>query len=186
MQTEEPAGVEIYCAMAPGELLEPFEAGVDRLDARVFEVPDEDLDRAWPKDAAVGKWPIRVLLGHLADAELSFAHRMRRVVAEPGCEIGAWDEDAFIDAGHYGVVAMVEGDTPTRPAIGADVALLHTLRKWLGPWLAGLPAEAWERSGLHAQRGPMTLRDLVAYDTWHLERHAWFCNLKVDRLLGQA
>ena len=186
MQTEEPAGLDSYLAMDRSELIGRFVVGIDRLDGRVFELPSDDLDRAWPRDAGVGKWPIRVLLGHLADAEVSFVHRMRRVVAEPGCELGAWDDEAFIDAGHYGVIATSEGGEATRPPIGAAVAVIHTLRGWMGPWLADLPAEAWTKSGMHPERGPMSLKDILAYDTWHLERHAWFCNLKVAKLTGAS
>ena len=185
IQREEPASWESFRSMPTGDLIDRFEVGVDRLDARVFEIGDDGLDRAWPAEAGVGPWPIRVLLGHLADAEVSFAHRMRRVVAEPGSEIAVWDEHAFIDAGLYGVVAMSGGAKPVSPAIGGDVAAVHTMRRWLGPWLRSLPADAWQRSGLHAGRGPLSLTDLLAYDTWHLERHAWFCNLKVAKLLGE-
>lgn len=184
IQIDEPASLAEYRAMPVGELIDRFDIGVDRLDARVFELTPEDLDRAWPLDAGVGKWPIRVLLGHLADAEVSFVHRMRRVVAEPGCELGVWDDNAFIDAGLYGVLSMTEGQAPASPAIGADVAVIHTLRKWVGPWLRTLPLPAWSRLGLHPEHGPLSLRHVLAYDTWHLERHAWFCNLKVDRLLS--
>ena len=180
----DPGSVEDFRAMAAEVLIDRFEIGVDRLDLRVFEVPSEELDRAWLSDAGVGRWPIRVLLGHLADAEISLTHRMRRVVAEPGCELGVWDDQAFIDAGHYGVVAMAEGGSPSSPAIGGDVAVIHTLRRWTGPWLRTIPEAAWSRGGLHPERGPMSLQDLLAYTTWHLERHAWFCNLKVARLLA--
>lgn len=184
VQLQDPGTVEDFRAMSAEQLIERFEIGVDRFDHRVFEVASEDLDRAWPIDAGVGKWPIRVLLGHLADAELSLCHRMRRVVAEPGCEINAWDDQAFIDAGHYGVIAMTEGGTPSTPAIGADVAVIHTLRKWMGPWLKTMPHQAWSRLGVHPERGPMSLRHLLAYDVWHLEHHAWYCNLKVAKLLA--
>ncbi len=184
VQQENPGPVESFRSMVPEVLIERFEIGVDRLDRRVFEVGSADLDRAWPTDAGVGKWPIRVLLGHLADAEISLCHRMRRVVAEPGCEINAWDEQAFIDAGHYGVVAMAEGGTPSTPAIGADVAVIHTLRRWMTPWLRTLPHQVWSRLGVHPEHGPLSLAHMLAYDTWHLEHHAWHCNRKVARLLG--
>ncbi|MEL6797450.1 MAG: DinB family protein [Planctomycetota bacterium] len=184
VQSEDPGAIEDVRALSAKELVERFDIGVDRLDRRVFELTDGDLDWAWPEGDGVGLWPIRVLLGHLADAEISLCHRMRRVVAEPGCEIGAWDDQAFIDAGHYGVVAMTEGGTPSKPAIGADVAVVHTLRKWMTPWLRTLPHQAWSRLGVHPERGPMSVRHLLAYDVWHLERHAWYCNQKVVRLLG--
>ncbi|MEO1585472.1 MAG: DinB family protein [Planctomycetota bacterium] len=186
VQSADPGPVEGLQTLGVPALISRFAIGVDRLDARVFELPSEELDRAWPIEAGVGKWPIRVLLGHLADAELAYVHRMRRVVAEPGCEIALWDEHAFIDAGHYGVVAHAEGGDATRPPIGAAVAVIHTLRGWMGPWLSELPGDAWSKRGLHPERGLMTLRDLLVYDTWHLERHAWRCNQKVAKLADRS
>lgn len=169
-------------AMGPAELLARYRVGVERLDSRAFELSSEDLDRAWGQSAGVGKWPIRVLLGHLADAEVTFVHRMRRVVAEPGSEMGVWDDQAFIDAGLYGVVAMDEGGSAVSPPIGAAVAVLHTLRQWTGLWLADLPESRWRYAGMHPEHGPMTLKDLLAYATWHVEHHGYFCNMKVARL----
>lgn len=183
IQRDPAAPLEKFLVMTPAELLERYRVGVERLDSRVFDLSSEDLDRAWGAAAGVGKWPIRVLLGHLADAEVSFVHRMRRVVAEPGSEMGVWDDQAFIDAGLYGVVSMEEGGAPTSPPIGAAVAVLHTLRQWTALWLAELSEDRWRYAGLHPERGPMTLRDLLAYATWHLEHHGYFCNMKVARLV---
>ncbi len=42
------------------------------------------------------------------------------------------------------------------------------------------------RGGMHPQRGPQTVRGILAYDTWHLEHHARYLNAKVCRLLGPA
>ncbi|MEM1072055.1 MAG: DinB family protein [Planctomycetota bacterium] len=184
MTRQLPEGVEAFQASAPADLVDRYTIGVERLDRRVFDLDDDQLDRAWLPSAGVGRWPVRVLLGHLADAEVAFTHRLRRVVAEPGCEVRSWDQQAFIDAGHYGVVAMAEGAQPVAMPIGAAVGTVHTLRAWCGPWLRALPAQAWSRAGLHEERGPLTLVDLLAFDVWHLERHAFFCNAKIDALLG--
>lgn len=35
-----------------------------------------------------------------------------------------------------------------------------------------LPEEVFERTGTHTERGSVTLRDLVVYDTEHHEKHA--------------
>ena len=76
-------------------------AGLQRFDSRIFELSDEQMDMAFLPDAGVGRWPVRVLVGHLADAELAFIHRMRRAVAEENPVLAVWDENAFIDAGLY-------------------------------------------------------------------------------------
>lgn len=167
---------ESLAALTNAELIERFDIGVERFDARVFDLADSELDTAFRPESNIGRWPIRVLLGHLADAELSFVHRMRKVVAEDGPTLGAWDEDAFIDAGLYGTPET----GPSLP-IGASVATVHTLRKWTTPWLKTLADAAFQRVGLHTVRGEMTMRTILEYDVWHLEHHAWFLNKKVAK-----
>lgn len=156
-------------------LVERYARGVENFDRRIFELSDDQLDLAFLPDAGVGRWPVRVLLGHLADADLSYVHRMRRTVAEDNPLLSAWDENAAVDAGLY---------TGGRYPIGAFVAVVHTLRRWTAEWLASLTAEQWERQAMHAERGPMTVRKMVQDMTWHLEHHAHYLNLKVDRFLG--
>src|ERR1044071_1538478 len=73
--------VEQISALATPALLARFRKGVENLDRRMFWLKDAQLDSAFLPSAGVGRWPVRVLLGHLADAELAVAHRMRRTVA---------------------------------------------------------------------------------------------------------
>src|SRR5690606_14258592 len=79
------------------ELLERYAAGIENFDRRVVKLTDEQLDQAWLPEAGVGRWPARVLLGHLADAELVFVHRLRRAVAEENPVLSVWEENAFVD-----------------------------------------------------------------------------------------
>lgn len=120
-----------------------------------------------------------MLIGHLADAELSFVHRMRQVVAEDGPVFAVWDENAFIDRHLYGTP-----ETGRRYPIGGFLATIHTLRRWTAEWLATLPEADFARKGLHPERGPLSLRTIIEYDTWHLEHHGWFLNAKVRKLAG--
>jgi hypothetical protein len=173
--------IEDFAPLPASELIARFRVGVERFDRRVFELADAQLDTAFRPDAGVGRWPVRVLLGHLADAELSFVQRLRRVVAEDGPVLEAWDEEAFIDRGLYGTP-----ETGPQHPVGAYVAAVHTLRAWIGPWLGTLPAADFARQGLHSVRGPISFRTILEYDTWHLEHHAWYLNRKVARLLGEA
>jgi hypothetical protein len=120
---------------------------------------------------------VRVLLGHLADAELVFSHRMRRAVAEENPVLAVWDENAFIDAGLY---------NGGRYPIGGFVAAIHTLRRWTSEWLATLTPEQLARQAMHPERGPETVRWMLVLTTWHLEHHARFLNAKVCKMLGPA
>jgi hypothetical protein len=116
-------------------------------------------------------------MGHLADAELAFTHRMRRAVAEDNPVLAVWDENAFIDSGLY-----AGGEHP----VAGFIAVLHTLRRWTAEWLLTLTPEQLARKALHPERGEQTVRDILVYTTWHLENHTQYLNAKVCRMIGPA
>lgn len=168
-------------ALSWHELVARYAVGVDNFDRRVLSLHDAQLDTAFRPEAGVGRWPARVLLGHLADAELMQAHRMRRAFAEDGAVVALWDENAFIDAGIYGTPET----GPAHP-VGAFLAVIHATRQWMATWLRTLDDPARGRAILHPERGRLTIRALLEHTTWHLEHHAWFLNRKVARFLGDV
>ncbi|MFN0131205.1 MAG: DinB family protein [Phycisphaerales bacterium] len=173
---------ESFLALPTTDLVSRYRRGLERFDRRIFELSDAETDQAFLPDAGVGRWSVRILIGHLADAELAFSHRMRRAVAEDSPVLALWDEDAFVDAGLYG------GGPANTPGghypLGGFVAVIHTLRRWTSEWLATLAPQQWARNAMHPQRGPETVHSMVARTTWHLEHHARFLNAKVCRILG--
>lgn len=172
-----------FLALPIPALVARFAVGVENFDRRVVTLTDDQLDMAFLPDSGpnLGRWPVRVLLGHLADAELAFIQRMRRIVAEERPILQSWDENAFIDSGLYGT-----DRTPRehRQSIGAFIGTIFTLRKWTAEWLRSLEPSAFSRVGLHTERGEQSLKTILVYDTWHLEHHAAFLNAKVVRFLG--
>ncbi len=183
--------VEEFLAMSERDLIARYRRGVENYDRRVFWLNESQMDTAFLPEAGVGRWPVRVLLGHLADAEIVFVQRMRRVVGEESPIFQVWDENSFIDTNIYGISGP--GHAPSKEAdearvasaLGGFVAVVHTLRQWTGLWLESLPESAFARHGLHPQRGEQTLRTILAYDTWHVEHHARFLRLKLDKLIGE-
>jgi len=171
-------------------LVARYRRGIENIDRRVFDLDERQIDRAFLPDAGVGQWPVRVLVGHLADAELAYVHRFRRAAAEEAPLLAVWDENAFIDANLYGHVHEGYADEPEADegrvmhALGGNMAVIHTLRQWTGHWLMSLGEDQWERKAMHPERGPQTIRTMVAGATWHLEHHARFLTLKIDRMLG--
>jgi hypothetical protein len=159
------------------ELVLRFKTGVENFDPRVLKLDNAKLDTAFHPDAGVGRWPCRVLLGHLADAEIVFSHRMRRVVGEERPMFAVWDEGAFIDANIYGTP-----ETGAKYPAAAFVAVVHSQRLWIAEWLATLTEQQWQRSGMHPERGPQSVRRIAEYTTWHLEHHAWYLNAKAAKL----
>lgn len=164
------------------EMVARHRFGIEGLDSRIFELDEEQLDRAFLSDVVtgsgvpVGKWPVRVLLGHLADAELLFVHRIRRTLAEDRPVLALWDEMAFVDSGIYGP----EHSAP----IAGFVATVHTLRRWQSELLMPLTEAHWKRTAMHPEQGELSLSWIVAYSTWHLEHHARYLRAKVEHMLG--
>lgn len=185
-----PTTVEALVQLPTLQLISRFRRGIEAFDRRVFELTEEQIDMAFLPDAGVGQWPVRVLLGHIADAELAAIHRMRRAVAEDHPVFAEWDENAFVDANlygntHEGYADSAENDhARVMNALGGPMAVIHTLRQWTGQWLLTLTEAQMERTGMHPTRGPQSVRTIVAMYIWHLEHHAAFLTKKLDRMLG--
>ena len=175
-----PSTIKALKALTTDELIGRLRIGVESIDPRVFELTDVQLNQAWRPEANIGLWPIRVVIGHLADVEMVFATRARKIFAEDNPTLAIFDEHAFVDSAIYG---CTEGST-MQPPIGGDIATIHTVRSWMVAFLYQLDAPDWERTGLHPDHGPITLQTIAVYNCWHLERHAWFINAKVERFLG--
>ncbi|MBL8018732.1 MAG: DinB family protein [Leptospirales bacterium] len=161
------------------DLVQRFSNGLENLDQRIWTLGDPQLDQAFTTGDGVGEWPCRVLVGHLADAELAFVHRMRRIVAEERPLFAVWDENAFIEAGLYGNA----GNRRSFP-VREFLETLQATRKWTASWLKTLPDSAFARTGQHPERGEQTLRTVLEYATWHLEQHGWFLNQKIRKLFS--
>src|SRR4051812_9575035 len=141
-----PADFEVMDEVA---LVMRYRRGIEYIDRRIFELTEEQLDTAFLADAGVGQWPVRVLIGHLADAELVFSHRMRRVVGEDRPVLGVFDENSFIDSQIYGNGQKKYAQDPeadharVMSALGGPLAVVHTLRQWTGQWLLTLSPQQW-------------------------------------------
>lgn len=58
---------------------------------RCFSLSEEQLSRS----DGPGKWPVRFILHHLADAETVLYDRIRRVLSEPKQVLWVFDQDAW-------------------------------------------------------------------------------------------
>lgn len=152
------------------ELIEQYELGPEKLAHAVQGLTPDDLLQRPDPDAGVGLWTIQQVVLHLADAEMAFADRMRRVIAEDNPPLQAWSENRFAEKLFY------ERQSP------ADaVKLIELTRRNLAIVLRQLPPDAFERTGMHSQRGRQTLREIVTTDTHHLEHHVGFIVNKRER-----
>jgi hypothetical protein len=111
--------------------------------------------------SAPGKWSIRQITAHLADAELVFAHRFRQVLAEDNPTLMAFDQNAWASNLDY-----------ARRKPKASLDTLRRLRAENYELVKDLPESAFARTGNHTERGTLSLRQMVAGAADHLEAHA--------------
>ena len=69
---------------------------------RLFALGEEELARTY----APGKWSVRFILLHLADAETVLLDRIRRVLSEPRQVLWVFDQDAWAKGLDYPTVPL--------------------------------------------------------------------------------
>jgi uncharacterized damage-inducible protein DinB len=103
-----------------------------------------------------GKWSIVEILQHLADSELVWGYRLRKVLAEDRPELTGYDQDLWATRLGY-ASALREHALATFSALrAANVRLLED----------ATPADL-DRVGLHAERGPESVRHMIRLYAGH-------------------
>lgn len=106
------------------------------------------------------KWSAKEIVCHLADCELVYGLRYRKILSEPGAALVAFDQDAWANSLQY----------RQQPVKGA-LATFQALRSGHVALLKGLPEAAWNKAGQHPSYGELTLRQLVAHLVDHDRNH---------------
>jgi hypothetical protein len=139
------------------ESLERFRRGPELLAMVLTGVYGDETDFS----LTPGKWSIRQLIAHLADAELVGAQRFRQVIAEDNPPLGAFDQDAWARNLDYARKQPKQSLESFRRVRAENYELLKSL-----------PESAFERTGVHSERGAVTLRQLLDTYAEHAESHA--------------
>lgn len=112
---------------------------------------------------APGKWSIKQIVAHLADGEVVIGSRYRFAAAHEKPAIAGYDQDLFVE--RLGV------ENTTTEELLADFELARAVNLGL---LQRLPEGAFERVGIHAERGEESIAKMVAmyagHDRVHLEQ----------------
>lgn len=137
------------------ELLERFRRGPEILAAALTGAAGSEVDFA-----PDGKWSVRTIMAHLADAEVVVATRFRRVIAENEPRLDAFDQDAWAEKLDY---------AKRKPS--QTLETFRRIRSENYELLAGMPEEVFARTGTHSERGKMSLLDLVRLYAEHAEKH---------------
>ncbi|MGA7989803.1 MAG: DinB family protein [Thermoanaerobaculia bacterium] len=109
---------------------------------------------------APGKWSIREIVAHLADGEVVLGSRYRFVAAMDRPPLPGYDQDAFV--ANLGVSKATTAD------LLDDFAMARAVNLGL---LERVGKAAWERVGLHAERGEESLGGLVTMYAGHDRIH---------------
>jgi len=159
MAAEKPGPVipEKYAqALGGDDPLEAMAESPDRLRKLVTGLTEKQL-AAKP---APGKWSIREIIAHLADGEVILGSRYRFAAAHDRPAIAGYDQDAFV--ARLGVANAKAAD------LIDDFAMVRAANLGL---LQRLPEEAWERVGIHAERGEESIRKMVYMYAGHDRHH---------------
>jgi uncharacterized damage-inducible protein DinB len=124
--------------------------------------PEHEQARPGP-----GAWSLAELAAHLVDTDLVFAERMKRVIAEDDPVLVSFEENSWIT-----------GLDSHSMSVADAINLLAANRKWMTPILRRCSEADFGRTGQHTERGRMTLAELLAYVTNHLDHHLRFLYAK--------
>jgi uncharacterized damage-inducible protein DinB len=140
-------------------LIDAYLAGVPALRQAVAGLSRDQL-RARP---VPGKWSTLEVVCHLADFDPVLADRMKRVIAEDRPTLLGANENRFAAA-----LAYHERD------LEEELTVIDKTRQQMARILRTLPDEALQRVGIHNERGPRTLEQLLTTAGNHIPHHVKF------------
>lgn len=156
--------------LAANDLIASYARGVDSVTDAVRGMTDADLHtRCTP-----GKWSTLEVVCHITDFEVIYAERLRRILAEFEPTLFNGEPDDFERTLAYESRNLEE-----------ELSLIAGIRRQTGRILRSLPADVWQRKGIHNIAGPLTFRQIVESSTGHIPHHVGFIQQKRIALAAQ-
>jgi hypothetical protein len=112
------------------------------------------------KRPAPDKWSVAEILAHLADVEIVVGWRMRSILGDPGTAVQAYDQNAWVIAGHY------EKRDP-----GKSIELHAAVRQGNLALIKSLTPNQWKQYGQHSERGQESIEHIVRMVAGHDLNH---------------
>lgn len=148
-------------------LIDAYLAGPDLLRHATRGLSEEQL-RARP---VAGKWSTLEVVCHLADFEIVYADRLKRVIAEHEPTMFGGDPDQFAARLAYHQRDLAE-----------ELDLITAVRRSVARILRTLAPDDFARIGRHSEAGPLSLADLLTRVTDHIPHHVQFIRQKRQAL----
>lgn len=138
------------------EQIDAYEQLPEQIMAAIADLDETQLQFV----PAIGEWSIHEVVIHLADAEASGYWRIRKALAEQRAELPVYNEEVWASRLSY----RIQDRT-------LALQLFTALRASTAALLRLLPEEAWQRIGLHAERGELSVLDLFTIYVDHGQTH---------------
>ncbi|MCC6132552.1 MAG: DinB family protein [Acidobacteria bacterium] len=159
-KTPGPVVLQRYLDALGGD--DPIDA-MKKAPARLAKLVEGLTEKQLSKKPAPGKWSIKEIVAHLTDGEVVLGFRYRFVAAHDRPAVPGYDQDAFVE--RLGV------DAARTKELVED---FERLRKANLNLLKRLPEGAFDRVGVHAERGDESIRTMVTlyagHDRIHLQQ----------------
>ena len=136
--------------------IESYGNAYEALVAAVGKFPRE----MWQFRDEHGCWSIHEHVVHIADSEANSYIRCRRLIAEPGQSLMAYDENQWASALDYHGQSVEDA-----------LDLFKWLRRQNCQLIESLTEAAWSNSGYHPENGDMTLDDWLDVYERHVPEH---------------
>lgn len=121
--------------------------------------------RAFPEDmwgyrSPVDPWTIHEIVVHITDSEANSFVRCRRLIAEPGRDVMAYDENGWATALDYAGQSADDA-----------IELFRWLRGNTYKLIKALPEGVWSNTVYHPENGTMTMDDWLDVYECHVRDH---------------
>ena len=123
---------------------------------KYFDLSEEDLAKTY----AQGKWSIKQILVHLADADSVLLDRIKRVISEPKQVIWAFDQDLWSENMDYKNFPL---EISKAVYLANRQMVIHLAEKYY--------ETLGQKEFVHSETGLRTLKDEFDKVVWHNQGH---------------
>ena len=138
------------------ELLVKYEQGPEQLREAVSRFSAIELRTPAPP----GVWSVHQIVCHIADFEIVYTDRMKRVVAEDQPTMFGGDPDVFAEKLAY-----------VQRRLDEELDVIAAVRRQTARFLKTLSPQDFARVGVHTVDGPLTLQRLLERISGHIPHH---------------
>lgn len=127
-----------------------------KLSAAVAGLNDAQLDTPYRE----GGWTVRQVVHHVVDSHLNAYVRCKLMVTETNPPLKAYDEKTWAEL----------PDSKTLP-VSHSLGIISGLHARWTTFLQSLKPTDFARTGIHSERGPITIDTLMQIYGWHCRHH---------------